>query len=122
MEVALGMQMKPVPSNSATPGQTGPLEWVRIRHLQAVVPEHVIFRPFASEMVLLNIQTGKYHGMDEVGARCFQALRESESLESALEALLTEYEGPEDRIRKDLVGYCSELIESGLIELQESTT
>jgi hypothetical protein len=93
-----------------------------IKHLRAVVPEHVIFRPFASEMVLLNIHTGRYHGMDEVGARCFHALRENDCLQTALESLLEEYEGDEDRIREDLIGYCSELVESGLIELRSSTT
>lgn len=115
--------MKPL-SNEATGtrNQAGPLDWMSIRHLRAFVPEHVIFRPFASEMVLLNIQTGRYHGMDEVGARCFHALRESECLQAALDSLLVEYEGDEERIREDLVGYCSELIESGLIELGASTT
>jgi hypothetical protein len=99
-----------------------PLDWAHIRHLRAVVPEHVIFRPFSSEMVLLNIETGMYHGMDEVGSRCFEALRTSDSLQVALGALTREYEGPEERIRGDLVGYCSELLAHGLIELRESST
>jgi hypothetical protein len=98
------------------------LEWARIRHLRAVVPEHVIFRPFSSEMVLLNIETGMYHGMDEVGSRCFEALRTSDSLQIALGALTREYEGPEERIRGDLVGYCSELLAHGLIELRGSNS
>jgi hypothetical protein len=102
--------------------EVGFLDWTDIKQLRAVVPDHVIFRPFASEMVLLNIQTGRYHGMDEVGARCFHALRENECLQTALESLLEEYEGDEERIREDLVGYCSELVASGLIELRESTT
>lgn len=99
-----------------------PLEWDRIRHLRAVVPEHVIFRPFTSEMVLLNIETGQYHGMDEIGSRCFEALRTSDTLQAALGALTQEYEGPEERIRGDLVGYCSELLAYGLIELRKSRT
>jgi hypothetical protein len=103
-------------------GEGPPLEWARIKHLRAVVPQHVIFRPFSSEMVLLNIETGLYHGMDEVGSRCFEALRASDTLEAALEALTKEYEGPQGRIRGDLVGYCSELLAHGLIELRGSST
>ena len=96
-----------------------PLEWRRIRDLQAIVPQHVVFRALASETVLLNIQTGTYLGMDEVGSRCFEVMRDSYDLKSALATLLEEYDAPPERIRDDLVGYCAELLENGLIELQK---
>ena len=95
------------------------LEWRRIRNLQAIVPQHVVYRALASETVLLNIQTGTYLGMDEVGSRCFEVMRDSDDLKSALATLLGEYDAPPERIRDDLLGYCSELLENGLIELQE---
>lgn len=103
-------------------GDVRSLEWVRVKDLRAVVPEHVVFRTLVSETVLLNIQTGTYHGMDEIGSRCFEVLRESDDLQSALEALAKEYDAPEERIRQDLIGYCLELLSGGLIELREPHT
>ena len=95
------------------------LDWKRVRHLRAVVPQHVVYRALPSETVLLNIHTGTYLGMDEVGSRCFEVLRESDDLASALRTLVAEYEAPEERIREDLVGYCKQLLSNGLIELEE---
>ena len=101
-------------------GEDPSLDWMRVRNLRAVVPQHVVFRALVSETVLLNVRTGTYLGMDEVGSRCFDAMRESRDLQSALEVLMDEYEAPEERIRQDLVGYCEELLSQGLIELEES--
>jgi hypothetical protein len=94
------------------------LEWVRIKNLRVVVPKHVVFRALPSETVLLNIQTGRYHGMDKTGSRFFEVLREGDDLQSALAALAKEYDAPEERIRRDLIDYCSELLSGGLIELR----
>lgn len=94
------------------------LDWEQIKTCGVAVPRHVIFRTLVSETVLLNIQTGLYHGMDEVGSRFFEAMRESADLQSAVVVLVEEFEAPEDRIQADLLGYCSDLIDRGLIELE----
>ena len=94
------------------------LEWDRVKSCRAVVPRHVVFRVLVSETVLLNIDTGLYHGMDETGSRFFEVLRDSTDLEAAVDVLLKEFVAPRERIRADLLGYCSDLLERGLIELE----
>jgi hypothetical protein len=94
------------------------LEWERIKACRAVVPPHVVFRVLVSETVLLNIDTGQYHGMDETGSRFFEVLHESADLEAAVEVLLKEFSAPRERIRADLIGYCSDLVDRGLVELE----
>lgn len=98
---------------------TLPLDWDQIRTRRAEVPQHVVFRELVSETVLLNIDTGQYHGMDETGSRFFEVLRDCDSLESAVTTLVSEFEAPREQIRDDLIGYCSELVTRGLIELHE---
>ena len=100
-------------------GDLPSLKWLHIKDMRAVVPQHVVFRALAAETVLLNIQSGKYHGMDEIGSRFFEVMRDSLNLQSALAALAKEYNASEERIRRDLIGYCSELLSDGLIELRE---
>ena len=95
------------------------LEWEQIKRCRAVVPRHVVFRVLVAETVLLNIDTGLYHGMDETGSSFFEVLRESPTLGAAVAKLVKEFEAPEERIRSDLIGYCSDLIDRGLIELNE---
>lgn len=93
------------------------LEWESVKALRAVVPHHVVHRTLAAETVLLNIQTGHYYGMDETGGRFFTVLSEATSLGSAVDLLSREFEAPQERIREDMLRYCSELLELGLIEL-----
>ncbi len=93
------------------------LEWEQIKSCRAVVPRHVVFRVLVEETVLLNIDTGLYHGMDAIGSRFFEVMRDSPDLRSAVAVLVGEFEASEDRICADLIGYCSDLIERGLIEL-----
>lgn len=94
------------------------LEWEDIKTCRPVVPRHVVFRVLVSETVLLNIETGLYHGMDSIGSRFFEVMLESADLHAAVETLLEEFEATEEQIRADLIGYCTDLIERGLVELE----
>lgn len=80
----------------------------------------MVHRTLASETVLLNIQTGHYYGMDETGGRFFEVLREAASLGAAVESLTREFDAPVEQIRADMLRYCSELLQHGLIELHEA--
>jgi hypothetical protein len=91
--------------------------WDDLQDQRAVVPEHVVHREFASETVLLNVQSGQYHGMDSVGARFFEVIRGAPSLAAAAETLTAEYGQPLEVIQRDLATFCSELQALGLIRL-----
>ena len=98
---------------------TSTLEWEQIQALRAVIPHHVVHRTLASETVLLNIETGHYYGMDEVGGRFFAVLRDARSVGAAVNLLTREFEAPPEQIRADMLRYCGDLVQHGLIVLQE---
>jgi hypothetical protein len=54
-------------------------------------------------MVLLNLETGIYFGLDPVGTRIWTLLREHESLQQVFEVLLQEYDVPEPVLKADLL-------------------
>jgi hypothetical protein len=83
------------------------------------VPEHVVARAFAGETVVLNLHTGKYHGLDPVAGRLFDMLPRSGSVSLAAQELAREYEQPEEEVARDVVDFCLELRERGLITLVE---
>ena len=96
-----------------------PLPWDQLRQRRVTVPQHVVHRSFAAETVVLNIQTGHYHGMDPVGGRFFETLIGATDVTAAAAALAGEYEQPQERIQEDMVQFCSELLGLGLIELAD---
>jgi hypothetical protein len=89
------------------------------------IPENVLFQQIGdkeSEMVLLDLQSGGYFGLDEVGAGIWSLMREGETIGSVLGSLLQEYDVGEERLRNDLVQFLTELHTRGLIEIHENST
>jgi hypothetical protein len=85
---------------------------------KARVPDHVVFRSFAAETVVLNLETGQYHGLNPTGGRMLELLGRAASVAAAAVALAGEYEEPVGRVEADLCAFCTELAGRGLIELR----
>jgi hypothetical protein len=81
------------------------------------IPEHVVHRTFGEQTVLLNLQTGQYHGLNRTGRRMFELIEENGSLDGVASTLAAEYERPEAEIATDLVDLCAALSERGLLEI-----
>jgi len=69
------------------------------------------------EMVLLDMNSENYFGLDAVGTDIWQALQEENTLKEVLAVLLVQYEVEEDILKKDLFSFVEKLKESGLIEV-----
>ena len=65
--------------------------------------------------VALNLKTGQYYSLNEVGARMWTLLQELDSLEGVTAAIAAEYAVEADKAAKDLDKLLQELLESGLI-------
>lgn len=84
---------------------------------KARVPEHVVYRPFPNETVVLNLDTGTYHGLNPTGGRMLEALEREERVRDAVAKLADEYGAEQSLIEEDVCAFCSDLQERGLIEL-----
>ena len=82
------------------------------------VPEHVVYRDFVSETVVLNLETGRYHGLNLTGGRILDALERSETVAEAAEKLAVEYEQGQNEVEADVLAFCSDLLSRGLVELR----
>jgi DNA-binding MarR family transcriptional regulator len=80
------------------------------------VPDHVVYRDFAEETVILNLDSGQYHGLNATAARMLEVLKERDSVAAAVEDLSREFGQPVEVIEHDVVALCSALSERGLIE------
>jgi hypothetical protein len=80
------------------------------------VPQHVVYRSFPAETVVLNLETGKYHGLNATAGRMLDALKQADCVRDAAATLAAHYERDQSAIEGDLCGLCQSLLERGLIE------
>jgi hypothetical protein len=83
------------------------------------VPQHVVYRSFPSETVVLNLHTGKYHGLNATAGRMLEALERASCLRDAATALALEYELPAEAVESDMRALCSMLLDRGLVEIND---
>jgi len=81
------------------------------------IPDQVTYREISGEMVLLNLESGKYYGLDEVGARMYILLAEHGSLEAAFQAMLAEYQVEAEQLEADLITLVEDLAAHGLLHV-----
>jgi hypothetical protein len=81
------------------------------------VPVDVLVQELQGESVLLNLNSERYFGLDEVGTRMWTVLSKSQSIQQAYDALLAEYDVEPDVLRRDLVDLIDKLVDRGLVEI-----
>ena len=84
---------------------------------RVVVPQHVVYMAFPSETVVLNLQTGRYHGLNVTAGRMLESLERSAIARDAVGALAREMGEDVVLVRRDMCTLCLELLDRGLIEI-----
>lgn len=83
------------------------------------LPQHVVFRDFVNETVMLNLETGQYHGVNPTGGRMLLALEKAATVAHAAQEVAAEFEIPVEQVEADISVFCRDLVKRGLIELME---
>jgi len=84
---------------------------------KAQIPDHVVHRPFPTETVVLNLQTGRYHGLNPIAGRMLEELGRGETVADAANVIATEYGQPREDVERDICHLCQDLLGRGLIEM-----
>ena len=82
--------------------------------------ETVFAQEVDGEMVLLDMESENYFGLDEVGTAIWQAMQEKDTLKEVLNVLLEQYEVEEEMLENDLSDFIGKLVESGLVKVEEN--
>ena len=85
--------------------------------MRVSLPSDTLIREVDGEAVILNVNSERYFGLDDVGTRMLAALQSCESIQAAYEALLAEYDVDPELLRRDLTELIEELVEHGLLEV-----
>ncbi len=90
----------------------------RIVHARVRLRPHVAHRDFPTESIFLNLDAGRYHGLNTVAADMVQCLQKDITVGDAATDLAKEYDEPVERVLSDLVALISDLVERDLAEVE----
>ena len=76
-----------------------------------------LFQEVSGETVILDIASEAYFGLDAVGTRVWQLMRENGQTQLVFDAMLREFEVEPDALERDLADLLARLEEAGLITL-----
>jgi hypothetical protein len=82
-----------------------------------VVPQHVLVRFMDRESVLLNLETERYFGLDEMGTRMWQVVTAAPNVETAIQQLQDEYDATPETLQNHLTELLGRLVDNGLLAL-----
>jgi hypothetical protein len=85
------------------------------------LPEHVVFRTFVAETVILNLDTGLYHGLNPMGGYMLESINGAPSVRDAARVIAAEYGQDPAAVEADLAVFCADLLERGLVEIVDSS-
>ncbi|OGT96485.1 MAG: thymidylate synthase, partial [Gemmatimonadetes bacterium RIFCSPLOWO2_02_FULL_71_11] len=70
-----------------------------------------------AEAVVLNLRSGRYYGLDPVGARIWNLIQTPRTVQEIRDILLQDYEVEPDRCEGDLVALLEKLANEGLVDV-----
>ena len=81
------------------------------------IPDNVVFREFAQETVLLDIESGQYFGLNPTAGRMLAVLQEAQTVRDAAVTLTEDFPDAGDVLESDLCNLCVALSKRNLIVL-----
>jgi Coenzyme PQQ synthesis protein D (PqqD) len=88
----------------------------------ARVSQNTLYRDVQGEAVLLNLDTGEYFGLDEVGTRIWHLIVEKGDLGAVEAAMLEEFAVEAPVLATDLRRIVGELVAKRLLEVEPAPT
>jgi hypothetical protein len=79
------------------------------------IPEGVVSREIEGETVLLNLESGRYFGLNAVGTRVWQLLGDLGRPQPVVEALLREFDVAPAALESDVLALLEQLAAHGLV-------
>jgi len=82
------------------------------------IPDEVAVRRLGSETILLNLVTGTYFGLDEVGSRFVELLETSGEIAAVHRVMLQEFEVTAEVLEADLLRLAQEMCAKRLLVVE----
>ena len=97
-----------------------PANQVTLDCFATINEKNVVSRELEGEAVILNLETGTYFGLNEVGTRAWALIQEHQSLRKVFEGLQQEFEVTPATLEGDLLRTVEELRAKGLVTISQA--
>jgi len=87
---------------------------------RVIFADTVFAQEVDGEMVLLDMNSENYFGLDEVGTAIWHSIEKNGDLKLVLQDMLKSYDAKEETLKKDLISFVEKLKERGLIEVHKN--
>ena len=88
-------------------------------HDTFLLSQGAVFRDLDGESVILDLDSGTYFGLNQVGTRIWQLLERDGRIETVFEALRKEFDVEPERLAGDLLELVARLADAGLGEVKQ---
>ena len=85
------------------------------QHDRVVIPERVLVQQLVNETVILDLDSGTYFGLDEVGTQVWQLLGQGLTVAEICAVLIAEFEVSRETVERDLAALTDELLSHNLM-------
>ena len=72
------------------------------------------------EAAILNVRSGEYYGLDQVGTSVWRRMSESLTVAEIVRGITSEYEVDPEQCEHDLISLLTKLAEHGLVEIDDT--
>ncbi|MGA7918502.1 MAG: PqqD family peptide modification chaperone [Candidatus Acidiferrales bacterium] len=87
-------------------------------HTVVVAAPEQVSCPLGEESAILNLKNSVYYGVNPVGSRVWELLKQPKSISELRDVLLDEYDVDQERCVQDLLALLQKMRDEGLIEVR----
>ncbi|MEO0374625.1 hypothetical protein C1752_04998 [Acaryochloris thomasi RCC1774] len=91
------------------------------KSIVVIAPDQVSSE-LVDESVILNLKTGMYYGLNEVGASVWKLLQQPQAVADICDAILQEYEVDPAQCEADVFALLNDMIEAQLVVVKDEVT
>lgn len=88
---------------------------VSLQNIQISVSQDLIYQELDGEMVLLDMKSGQYFGLDSIGCRIWHMLQQQVHPQQMVETLTNEYEVEPEACEQQILTFIEQLQQNNLI-------
>lgn len=88
-------------------------------HDKIKLSTHLLIREIDEDIVILNLQSKRFYGLDAIGGDIWKSLANLGSVRLSYEKLLMEYDVNPEKLHQDIEQLLSQWLEQGLIQISD---
>jgi Coenzyme PQQ synthesis protein D (PqqD) len=84
------------------------------------VKPDILVQDMGGELVLLNLDSEEYFGLDDIGNAMWSCIKEADSLQAAYDRLLDRYDVDPEELKQDFLNLVERFVEHDLVEITDT--